>query len=275
MSDMTKVDSVQTGLSKDAPDHVTVLDISQVKNLQIGYQSETIYLYKAKDDKLTIEEYIGGLSRSEYFAKVSSNRVKTTVRYGRRESVDQSFHVNVFLPESFKGELQISTQYGSIITGEDWTMDRFAAETSEGSIQLRGLYAPRIRLATSVAPIYVARAEGFVDLHSVSGKITAQNISGGGRFATSSGEIRVVFNRLNNMVECDTLNSNIYLSLPAQTGLIVDGVSKRGDIDCSIEGVSLRVKPGNVKVISGQHGSKPFQKVKLSTINGNLFLVQK
>ena len=36
MSDMTKVDSVQTGLSKDAPDHVTVLDISQVKNLQIG-----------------------------------------------------------------------------------------------------------------------------------------------------------------------------------------------------------------------------------------------
>ncbi len=275
MSEITKEESVQTGLSRETPNHVTVLDISQVKNLQIGYQSETIYLYKAKDDHLTIEEYIGDLSRSEYFAKVAGNRFKTTVRYGRRESVDTSFHVNVFLPESFKGELQVSTQYGSIITGEDWTMDRFAAETSEGSIQLRGLKAPRIRLATSVAPIYIARAEGFVDLHSVSGKLTAQNLSGGGRFATSSGEIRVVFNHLNNMVECETLNSNIYLSLPSQTGLTIDGVSKRGDIDCSIEGISMRIKPGNVKVISGQHGSKPFQKVQLSTINGNLFLTQK
>ena len=275
MSTYTNDASAQASVSGEKPDHVTVLDISQVKNLQIGYQSETIYLYKAKDDQLTIKEYIGGLSRSEYFAKVSSNRVKTTIRYGRRESVDRSFHVDIFLPESFKGELQLSTQYGSIITGEDWTMDRFAAETSEGSIQLRGLNAPRIRLATSVAPIYIARAEGFADLHSVSGKITAQNLSGGGRFATSSGEIRVVFRHLNNVVECETLNSSIYLSLPSESGLIVDGVSKRGDIDCSIEGLSLHVKPGNVKVITGQHGVKPFQKVRLSTINGNIFLTEK
>ncbi len=275
MSNQIKEEAVQHDISVETPDHVTVLDVSQVKTLQIGYQSETLYLYKAKDDKLTIEEYIGGLSGSEFFAKVSSNRIKTTVRYGRRESVDRDFHVNIYLPESYQGELQLSTQYGSIISNDDWTLERFAAETSEGSIQLRGLNAPRIRLATSVAPVYLARAEGFVDLHSVSGRLTAQNISGGGRFATSSGEIRAVFNQLNNIVECETLNSNIYLSLPKETGMIIDGASKRGDIDCSIEGISLRVKPGNVKVISGQHGTKPFQNIRLSTINGNIFLTQK
>ena len=55
----------------------------------------------------------------------------------------------------------------------------------------------------------------------------------------------------------------------------VEGISKRGDINSAIPELEIREKPGNVKVISGQHGSKPFQKVGLSTINGNLFLVQK
>ena len=85
-------------LSKE-PDNILSLDVSSVKTLQIGYQAETLLLHKADDDTLTIKEYINGLSGSEYYAKVTANRFKTTIRYGRRETVNPATCIEIFLPE--------------------------------------------------------------------------------------------------------------------------------------------------------------------------------
>lgn len=161
-----------------------------------------------------MEEYIGGLSGSEYYAKVTANRIKTTIRYGRREEVNRSTYVNVYLPESWHGELQLSSQYGDIISDEDWSFDRFAAETMEGSIALKGITAPRIRMSCPVGSIRFDRAEGFVDLHSVSGSIIAGAIAGGAKLETSGGPITAAFTALNNIVECNTLNGPVDLVLP-------------------------------------------------------------
>ena len=87
-------------LSKE-PDNILSLDVSSVKTLQIGYQAETLLLHKADDDTLTIKEYINGLSGSEYYAKVTANRFKTTIRYGRRETVNPATCIEIFLPDSF------------------------------------------------------------------------------------------------------------------------------------------------------------------------------
>ena len=46
-------------------DHILSMDISTVKNLQIGYHGETIFLHKSSDDTFVLKEYIGGLSGSE------------------------------------------------------------------------------------------------------------------------------------------------------------------------------------------------------------------
>ena len=53
-------------------------------------------LHKADDDTLTIKEYINGLSGSEYYAKVTANRFKTTIRYGRRETVNPVSYTHLF-----------------------------------------------------------------------------------------------------------------------------------------------------------------------------------
>lgn len=259
-------------LLKTEPDNIVSLDISFVKTLQIGYQAETLLLHKASDDKLTIKEYIGGLSGSEYYAKVTANRFKTTVRYGRRESVNANTCVEIFLPDSYEGELSLSSQYGSIITDCDWTVSRFAAETTEGSISLNAVTAPRIRLASSVSLIHILKANGFTDLHSVSGAIIAEEIHGGAKLATSSGPIHASFSSIDNVVECETLNSDIDLTLPTEGSMNVDGISKRGEIMTKIPELTIRTKPGNIKNVTGTIGGKPFQNVRLYTINGAIIL---
>lgn len=254
------------------PDNILEIDVSTVKSLQIGYHAETIFLHKIDGNSLILKEYIGGLSGSEYYAKVAANRIKTTIRYGRREEVNHSTFVEVFLPESWHGELSLSSQYGHITTEDDWEFERFAAETSEGAITLKTVTAPRIRISSPISPILIEHAIGFTDLHSVSGNIVAKNIDGGAKLETSSSIIYAAFSSLNNIVECNTLNGNIELVLPENTGMKVDGISKTGTITSEIEGLEVKTKPGNIQNIVGVLGEKPFQNVRISTINGNVLL---
>lgn len=265
--------SIPKKLQKEA-DNILSMDISTVKNLQLGYHGETIFLHRSADGNFVLKEYIGGLSGSEYYAKVTANRIKTTIRYGRREEVNRETYVEVFLPESWHGELQISSQYGHIIAEDDWSFDRFATETMEGSVSLSSIHAPRIRISCPVGNIYLEKAEGFVDLHTVAGSIFAGDIAGGAKLETSGGPISAVFTALNNIVECNTLNGPIELTLPADTGINVDGISKTGTITSEITGVTVATKPGNKQVVTGVIGQKPFQNVRISTINGNVWLRQ-
>ena len=158
------------------------------------------------------------------------------------------------------------------MTDTDWKVERFAAETTEGSISLNTITAPRIRLVSSTSLIHITKAEGFTDIHSVSGAIIADDIKGGAKLATSSSPIQATFTFLNNIVECETLNGNIQLLLPENTGMKIDGISKRGKIFSDIEGLSIKEKLGNVQNITGILGEKPFQNVRISTINGDISL---
>ena len=262
----------QKQFTQTRPDNSISLDISSVTNLQIGYQAESIFLKASQDEQLVIKEYINGLSGTEYYAKIAANRFKTTIRYGRREEVNQNTFVEVFLPVSWHGQLQLSSLYGDISTEEDWSLDRLEIQANEGSVSLKSVEAPRIRIVTAVSPVLLERAVGFVDIHTVSGTICAKSIHGGAKLATSDAPIFASFEALNNIIECTTLNGVTNLILPKTTGIKVDGVSKRGQICSEIEGLEIRIKPGNVSCISGILGEKPYQNVKLSSINGDIIL---
>lgn len=251
------------------PDNVITLDLSKVPNLQIGYHCESIYLYESEDDTFVLKEYIGETAY-EYLVKVNSNRFKTSIRYGRREQVNTDNFVEIFMPKSYKGELELSTQYGHIRTDCNWEFSRFAAATNDGNIVLKAINAPRIRLQTSVGTVEVERAIGFTDIRTMSGAINVGCIDGGACLVTSSAPIHATFNSMDNSVECNTPNSDIDIAVPENTGLKFEGVTKTGSIVTDIEGLEVKVKPGNINAIQGTLGEKPFQNVKLNSINGNI-----
>lgn len=171
---------------------------------------------------------------------MTANRFKTTIRYGRREAVNPATCIEIFLPDSYNGELLLSSQYGNIMTDADWKVERFACRNN------RRFYLSEYNYCTSnptrffYKPDSYTKAEGFTDIHSVSGTIIADDIEGGAKLATSSSPIQATFTSLNNIVECETLNGNIQLLLPENTGMKIDGISKRGKIFSDIEGLSTK-----------------------------------
>ena len=258
-------------LSDRTPDNIITLDIASVKTLQIGYHAENIMLYYSDDDEFTLKEDIG-LTAYEYLAKITANRFKTTIRYGRREEVNNDTYVEIFLPRTWHGELLLYTQYGYITCQETIEVERFAAETSEGTITLKEIKAPRIRLASSSNSVPLEKGTGFVDVHTTSGDINVISVAGGSRLETSTGKIKANFESLNNVVECNSLSGDMELTFADTCNISVDGITKTGEIQCGIESVNIRMKPGNVKNVVGTKGEKPFQNVRLTSINGNIVL---
>ena len=261
----------EINLEERTPDNVIQMDISAVKTLQIGYHAETIFLHITEEESFTLKEYIG-YTAYEYLAKVNANRFKTTIRYGRRENVNTDTYVDIYLPASWKGELLVYTQYGSIRCQDSICLERLASESSEGSIDFHELKVPRIRLASSNNSVHVDKVVGFADIHTTSGSIRVDSIDGGAKFETSTGEMTATFHSLNNVVQCDSLSGKMNLTFTEGCNINVDGITKRGEITSHIEGIEVRQKPNNVKNVIGQFGAKPYQNVKLSTINGSIEL---
>ena len=88
------------------------------KNITDSYRRlKRFFTQGGSDDTLSIKEYINGLTGSEYYAKVTANRFKTTIRYGRREV---SSSLRNFFPDSIMRVA--SFQYG-IMTDADWKVD--------------------------------------------------------------------------------------------------------------------------------------------------------
>lgn len=265
------MEHMHTLMNQSEPDNVVKMDLSTVKTLQIGYHGETIFLEMIDGDELILKEYIG-YTAYEYLAKVNANRFKTTIRYGRREKVDTKAYIEIFLPRNWHGEFLVYTQYGHISCKDTIHLDRFAAESSEGSLTFNEIIAPRIRLASSSNVVTVEKAIGFADIHTTAGKILAGDINGGAKLETSTGKIDASFSGLNNVVECNTLSGVMDLHFTEDCNINVDGITKTGEIISEIEGVEVKAKAGKAKVVTGQHGQKPFQNVKLSTINGSINL---
>ena len=128
------------------------------------------------------------------------------------------------------------------------------------------------KIPTPITPVQIDQTTGFTDIHTVSGSIYVGSISGGAKLETSNAPIFAAFESLNNVLECNTQNGTMELVLPTGTGMKVDGISKRGSITSQIEGLEIKIKPGNVSWISGILGEKPYQNVRLSSINGDILL---
>ena len=265
------MENMHTILNKAEADNIVKMDLSTVKTLQIGYHGESIYLEMIDGDELILKEYIG-YSAYEYLAKVTANRFKTTIRYGRREKVDTKAFIEIFLPRNWHGEFLVYTQYGHISCKDCIALDRFAAESSEGSLNFNEILSPRIRLASSSNSVFLEKAIGFTDIHTTSGNILAGDINGGAKLESSTGKIDASFSGLNNVIECNTLSGTMDLHFTEDCNINVDGITKTGEIDSEIDGIEVRAKAGKAKIVTGQHGKKPFQNVKLSTINGSIHL---
>ncbi len=155
----------------------------QELNLLFDKNSNHIFFYESDSNQIVIREYMNWEPAKREETTVKEENGVLTVKGKRRNNGNIFFgfrnhhgYVEVYLPAAYRGDLKAAVVSGDISTDTDLILGEKAECT----------------LSTTSGDVDLLKVEaGNVDISSVSGELTVQEITGDARFSTTSGDITV------------------------------------------------------------------------------------
>ncbi len=215
--------------------------------------------------------------------------------------------LDVYLPDSFTGEVQLTSISGDIyVNGYNFkdinchttsgeikiqkgkNMKNVSCETVSGDIALSEVASSKVSADTSSGSIQLTTISAELNLNSVSGDITLKEVSsdkisvetssGNLRLDTFSaemdlnsvsGDISVAFKELKNDLTVNSISGSIKLNLPDKADFKLKAQSGSGTISNSFS--MKQTKTGNRNTLEGLVNSGKYQ-IDLATVSGNIII---
>lgn len=248
------------------------LDISDIDSIDIKYSSEDIVFYRGESDKLIIKEYLfnnGEDIQAKVIQKGSSLEIKQGKRYNRNFFFQfnwETQRIEVYLPESYGGNLGALTQSGDISSQVSWEWTECALMASSGDINVEEIKAKAVSISTSSGDIETSNISAEdVSLSASSGNMNIANITAGEiSVSTNSGDMEM--GHLSAEKICFSSSSG-YMDMADITAGELSIVTSSGNItmaEISADKMDASSSSGDMKFKSIQ-GSK-----KLSSSSGEI-----
>ncbi|MDR0495939.1 MAG: DUF4097 domain-containing protein [Treponema sp.] len=192
------------------------ISLDQKNVINVLYRDENISLLKGTSDTLIIKEYMTE-GKNRYYARISDSANTVTIEIGQRPFrpffTFFKARVEIYLPESFRSEVNIKTTDGRIDVPDEFNGANFRFETKDGDITVSTVTADMISLKSSDGDIRCEYINGNVSAESRDGKIEL-TLAGGVNAKTSDGNIRcTVINNVGN-ISLITKDGKVQLDLP-------------------------------------------------------------
>lgn len=263
-----------------------------VSELTISYDEENVTFYRSERDELTVKEYMTE-NKSSYYANVTQNRRSIQISEGGKPLFKDGFSrsIEVYLPESYRGDLTVTTTDGDIdISEAALSVNALRIDSTAGTVKLNRVEAQNIHLSSTsgtlnagflaAEAIRVDTTSGSFSCESLEGNVTYTTTSGnaaikaaagsGSYRANNSGKINIVYNEVTGDLSFFNKNDKIQITLPADLEFEFEATTKNGSISTSFpECISIQGRTA-----SGAVGAHPTVTVKVETKNGTIEVTQ-
>lgn len=243
------------------------MDMSGVKLVSVDYIMENVVFYQGESDKLVYREYLTR-NDSSCLGKAERKDGALTIKTGERpkDGTWQSGYVEIYLPASYAGSLNVETTSGNItvpvlnggdaISSVSGNLSAAAAngvqrlETTSGNITLESAALKAGSTINSVSgDIRVGQMTGAPYIGTTSGNITVERMEGYGEYTTTSGGIDLTYLAVKGDISVSSTSGTVRLGLPVGLGMDFDARSNSGSIHTPFDGeltVRKRSKSGSV-----------------------------
>ncbi len=239
-------------------------DANQIDDINITFTYDEIVILKNSSNKIRVAEYMSRTPAEDELAQISTDNASFTVRAGRRELFgwfkNYYSRVEVYLPESYEGSLDIETTSGSVEVKENVTLTDVDVSSSSGSIRFNEILAKNINLNSTSGSTRgsLLDAEGDITIQSSSGSIGVDRItSSSADLDSTSGSIRgseiictgkVAMESSSGSINYDNISGSA-IELKSTSGSI------RGKELLGKDGISVRCSSGGITFdkIDGRH----------------------
>lgn len=233
-------------------------ETENLRDIEISYISEKIRLYPSDSSKIIIKEHLNSLGNNKP-AIITQSNGRLSVKSGKNNNIFGLFNIptgeekiEIFLPSGYSKSLSLSTVSGSIQSDSSWAMERFKANSTSGSIKMRGIGA------------------GELDLNTVSGSIQAGGLINGGNVNTTSGSVKLQFHETGGRLSISTVSGGVRLTIPEEEQFRFKGSSVSGRITTFFP---VNGSKRNVTGSNGQGGNSErtaMAELTVSTVSGSI-----
>lgn len=175
-------------------------EIEELK-LLFDKNSDDIYFYENDSEQILIEEYVNWkLSEKEKTEVTEKNGVLRLDSPRRDFGIinvginNRKGYVNVYLPQSYKGLIEVETSSGDIETGIDFVVEEkadFKASAVSGDIRLLKVQAEKVDISSVSGDMDIEEIVGITDISTTSGDMDIEEITGTTNISTTSGYVDV------------------------------------------------------------------------------------
>ena len=273
LRDRENADYVCLALEYEAP-------AETVRDLQILYNNNPVdvYFYRSSQDKIEIKEYAyKELAEGEKTTVeekggaliVNGKRRGKLINFGFFGRDKNGGYAEVYLPDTWQGNLQVQTVSGDISSQIDFCLGTeadFEASSTSGEIFLTKVEAGKINVSSTSGDLRIEDAKGDVKLATTSGEITlftetgdcgistisgdicvdsltgdfrfsstsgeisAAQVTGVGKVSTVSGDISLQFKALQGELTLSSTSGEVSVGLPRDTALNFRAATTSGEI---------------------------------------------
>lgn len=246
------------------------IPLDTIDKLSISYVSEAITIYETDGDALVLKEYSNEDDPS-MFAQITRQENSLIIRYGDRPLFSNMLrgYVEVYLPRSFYGTLNVKTVSGKIEAAGRLVLGELAISNTSGKIELGAVTAGGAVLSTVSGAISVQSLKAQADVHSTSGSIRVYRAEGDGQFKNVSGSVEVSYQAVTGDISASSISGRVRLGIPALLSFQVMAKSVSGTVHVPFAGHLS----GGKNALSGTIGNAPQIRIKLSTVSGRIEII--
>ena len=287
-------------------------------SLLFGKNSNDIYFYHNDSEQIFIEEYVNWELSEKEETKVTEANGMLTLDSPRRDNGiinfgvnNKSGYVNVYLPESYQGDLTATALSGDIDADMDLILGKEAAlvaSTTSGEICLLKVEAETVDISSVSGDVDVDEITGETDISTTSGEIEvsacigdcnastvsgditinsitgksdfrttsgavrAEDLLGDGKVSTVSGDIRLHFIKADGDINVSTTSGIVDIYIPENTTVDFEASTTSGDINTFFDDELSFNKKGNHA--SGTYGDGEAIRMEISAVSGDVSVWQ-
>lgn len=240
------------------------VSLDHVQKLSINYISEGITIHETEGEALILKEYFND-DDPDYYADITVTGEDVVIRHGYRPIPNLlRGYVEVYLPRSYFGVLNVKTVSGRVEAGGRLVLEELAASSTSGRIGLGDVTAGRAVLSTVSGSIGAGRLRALADVHSTSGSVQITSAEGAGVFKTVSGGIEAGFTMVTGNIVAGSTSGRVRLSLPADLSYALEAKSVSGRLQTPI------IPTANRHSVSGTVGNEARVQIRVSTVSGSI-----
>lgn len=251
-------------------------NLDNINKISVNTVLSDVQIVKSSDNMLKAE--LKGNYKSSDSSKLielslvkNNNELKVKEINTPNNNSSNDLHLIIYIPDTYKGDISISTISGDIKSDKILELSALKADTVSGDIEFASVSAPMVDVSTTSGEIEFNTLNTNTSLlKSVSGDINVDSYVGALTAESKSGSIDFNIAEIKGASTINSISGNVELSLDVSNDLVLDGKTVSGKISISNDLNNQTIETGDKFLKATFNSGK--NKLNITTTSGNIEL---